>query len=118
MKRTFMKSKIHRASVTEDDLDYEGSLGLDEELMKAADLLPYERVEVYNVTNGERFATYLVKAEKGSGTVAVYGAAAHKARAGDKVIIASYAIIDEDEIDFYMPKVVLLDERNRVKEIK
>ena len=118
MKRTFLKSKIHRASVTEDDLDYEGSLGLDEGLMKAADLLPYERVEVYNVTNGERFATYLVKAEKGSGTVAVYGAAAYKARAGDKVIIASYALIDEDEIDFFMPKVVLVDDRNRVKEIR
>ena len=118
MKRTFMKSKIHRASVTEDDLDYEGSLGLDEGLMKAADLLPYERVEVYNVTNGERFATYLVKAEKSSGTVAVYGAAAHKARAGDKVIIASYALIDEDEIDFYVPKVVLVDDHNRVKETR
>lgn len=118
MKRTFLKSKIHRASVTEDDLDYEGSLGLDEDLMKAADLLPYERVDVYNVTNGERFATYLVKAEKGSGTVAVYGAAALKARAGDKVIIASYALIDEDEMDFFMPKVVLVDDRNRIKEIK
>src|SRR4030042_3413537 len=114
MKRTFLKSKIHRASVPEDDLDYEGSLGLDEDLMKAADLLPYERVDVYNVTNGERFATYLVKAEKRSGTVAVYGAAALKARAGDKVIIASYALIDEDEIDFFMPKVVLVDDRNRV----
>lgn len=118
MKRTFLKSKIHRAVVTEDNLDYEGSLGLDEGLMKAADLFPFERVEVYNVTNGERFATYLVKAEKGSGTVAVFGAAAHKAKAGDKVIIASYAVIDEDEIDFYVPKVVLVDERNRVKEIK
>lgn len=118
MKRTFLKSKIHRAAVTEIDLDYDGSLGLDEGLMKAADLLPYEKVEVYNVTNGERFATYLVKAKKGSGTVAVYGAAAHKARAGDKVIIASYAVIDEDEIDFHVPKVVLVDECNRLKEIK
>jgi len=118
MKRTFLKSKIHGAVVTEDDLDYEGSLGLAEDLMMAADLLPYERVDVYNITNGERFATYLLKEEKGSGIVAVYGAAAHKARAGDKVIIASYAVIDEDEIDFYMPKVVLVDEHNRIKEIK
>ena len=118
MKRTFLKSKIHGAIVTKDDLDYEGSLGLDEDLMKAADLFPFEKVEVYNGSNGERFATYLVKAEKGSGTVAVYGAAAHKARAGDKVIIASYAVIDEDEIDFYMPKVVLVDDRNHIKEIK
>jgi aspartate 1-decarboxylase len=118
MKRTFLKTKIHRAVITQDNLDYEGSLGLDESLMKAADLFPFEKVEIYNVSNGERFATYLVKEEKGSGIVAVYGAAAHKARAGDKVIIASYAIIDEDEIDFYVPKVVLVDDRNRIKEIK
>jgi len=118
MKRTFLKSKIHGAVVTKDDLDYEGSLGLDEGLMKAADLFPFEKVEVYNIRNGERFATYLVKEEKGSGIVAVYGAAVHKARTGDKVIIASYALVDEDEIDFFMPKVVLVDDRNRIKEIK
>jgi len=118
MKRIFLKSKIHRASVTEDALDYEGSLGLDEDLMKEADLFPYERVDVYNVTNGERFSTYLVKAEKGSGTVAVLGAAALKARTGDKVIIASYALLDEDEIAFFLPKVVLVDGRNHIKEIK
>lgn len=118
MKRTFLKSKIHRASVTEDNLDYEGSLGLDEDLMKAADLLPYEKVDVYNITNGERFSTYLLKEKKGSGRVAVYGAAALKARTGDKIIIASYALIDEDEMDFFMPKVVLVDNRNRVLEIK
>ena len=118
MKRTFLKSKIHAAVVTENNMDYEGSLGLDEGLMKAADLFPFEKVEVYNISNGERFATYLLKEEKGSGIVAVYGAAAHKARAGDKVIIASYAVIDEDEIDFYMPKVVLVDDHNRIKEIR
>ena len=118
MKRTFLKSKIHGAIVTKDDLDYEGSLGLDEDLMKAADLSPFEKVEVYNVSNGERFATYLVKENQDSGTVAIYGAAAHKAKAGDKVIIASYAVVDEDEIDFYVPKVVLVDERNRVQEIR
>jgi aspartate 1-decarboxylase len=86
--------------------------------MRAADLRPFERVEVYNVTSGERFSTYLVKAERGSGTVAIYGAAAHKARVGDKVIIAAYAGLEENEIDFFMPKVVLVDEDNRIKEIK
>lgn len=118
MQRTFLKGKIHRAVVTAVDLDYEGSLGLDEDLMRAADFRPFERVEVYNVTTGERFATYLVKAERGSGTVAIYGAAAHRARVGDRVIIAAYASLDDSEIDFFMPKVVLVDEANRIKEIK
>jgi aspartate 1-decarboxylase len=118
MQRTFLKAKIHRAVVTAADLEYEGSLGLDEDLMKAADLLPFEQVEVYNVTSGERFSTYLVKAERGSGTVAIYGAAAHKATVGDKIIIAAYAILEEGDIDFYMPKVVLVDDQNRIKEIK
>jgi aspartate 1-decarboxylase len=118
MQRTFLKGKIHRAVVTAADLDYEGSLGLDEDLMRAADLRPFERVEVYNVTSGERFSTYMVKAERGSGTVAIYGAAAHKARVGDKVIIAAYAGLEENEIDFFMPRVVLVDEDNRIKEIK
>jgi len=118
MQRTFLKGKIHRAVVTAANLDYEGSLGLDEDLMRAADLRPFERVEVYNVTSGERFSTYLVKADRGSGTVAIYGAAAHKARVGDKVIIAAYAGLEENEIDFFMPKVVLVDEDNRIKEIK
>jgi aspartate 1-decarboxylase len=118
MQRTFLKGKIHRAVVTAADLEYEGSLGLDENLMKAADLRPFERVEVYNVTSGERFSTYLLKAESGSGTVAIYGAAAQKARVGDRVIIAAYAALDENEIDFFMPKVVLVDDANRIKEIK
>jgi aspartate 1-decarboxylase len=118
MNRTFLKGKVHRAVVTAADVNYEGSLGLDGDLMKAADLLPYERVEVYNVDNGERFATYLVKAEPGSGTVAIYGAAALKAAVGDRVIIAAYASLSEDEIDFFMPKIILVDDRNRVKEIR
>lgn len=115
MNRTFLKSKIHRAVVTAADVDYEGSLGLDEDLMKAADMLPYERVEVYNVDNGERFATYLVRAAAGSGTVAIYGAAARKAGVGERIIIAAYAVLDEAEFDFFTPKVVLVDGRNRVK---
>ncbi|MHB8094527.1 MAG: aspartate 1-decarboxylase [Candidatus Aminicenantales bacterium] len=118
MKRTLLKGKIHRAVVTAADLDYEGSLGLDESLMKAADLLPYERVEVYNVTNGERFSTYLVKAAAGSGSVSIFGAAAHKAGVGDKLIITAYAVLEEDELDFFVPKVVLVDGQNRIKAIK
>jgi aspartate 1-decarboxylase len=118
MQRTFLKGKVHRAVVTAADLDYEGSLGLDEDLMRAADFRPFERVEVYNVTSGKRFATYLVKAAAGSGTVAIYGAAAHKAKPGDRVIIAAYAALEENEIDFFMPKIVLVDDHNRIKEIK
>jgi aspartate 1-decarboxylase len=118
MNRTFLKSKVHRAVVTAADADYEGSLGLDEDLMKAVDLLPYERVEVYNVDNGERFATYLVKAAAGSGTVAIYGAAARKAGVGDRIIIAAYGSLGEDEVDFFQPKIALVDDRNRVKEIR
>lgn len=118
MNRTFLKSKVHRAVVTAADADYEGSLGLDEDLMRAADLVPYERVEVYNVDNGERFATYLIKAEPGSGTVAMYGAAALKAGVGARIIIAAYVSLGEDEIDFFMPKIVLVDDRNRIREIR
>jgi aspartate 1-decarboxylase len=118
MNRTFLKSKVHRAVVTASDADYEGSLGLDEDLMKKADLLPYERVEVYNVDNGERFATYLIKAEPGSGTVAIYGAAALKAGIGDRIIIAAYTVLDDSEAGFFTPRVVLVDGNNRVKETK
>lgn len=118
MKRFFLKSKIHRASVTAIDMDYEGSIALDEELMKAADLEPFEKVDVYNVSNGERFSTYVIKAEKGSRTVGVYGAAAHKAKAGDTLIIAAYALFDDGEIDFFTPKVVLLNGENRIADVR
>jgi aspartate 1-decarboxylase len=118
MKRIILKAKIHRATVTEAKLDYEGSLSLDESLMKAADMIPYEKVDVYNISNGERFSTYLIKGEKDSGMVGVYGAAAHKAKKGDKLIVASYVLLDEDETDFFMPKIVILDEENRIKEIR
>jgi aspartate 1-decarboxylase len=115
MRRTLLKSKLHRAVVTAADLNYEGSLGLDEGLMAAADLIPYEKVHVYNVTNGERFSTYAIKEAAGSGKVAVYGAAAHKAKAGDVLIIASYVELEDEEVEFHGPKVVILDERNRPK---
>ena len=118
MKRIMLKAKIHHARVTDTNLDYEGSLSLDEELMRAADMLPYEKVHVYNVSNGERFSTYLIKGEKGSGKVGVFGAAAHRARVGDMLIVVSYVILDEEETDFFMPKILLLDADNKIVRIK
>ena len=118
MRRIMLKAKIHKATVTETNLNYEGSLTLDESLMKAADMIPYEQVHVYNISNGARFLIYLIKGAKNSGVVAVNGAAAHKANIGDKLIIASYVSLEEGEIDFFMPKILIVDENNRLKEIK
>ena len=118
MKRIMLKAKIHHARVTETNLNYEGSLALDEEMMTAADMLPYEKVHIYNVSNGERFSTYLIKGEKGSGKVGVFGAAAHRARVGDTLIIVSYVILDEEETDFFMPKILLLGADNKIVQIR
>jgi aspartate 1-decarboxylase len=116
MKRIVLRSKLHKAVVTEADLEYEGSLALDSNLMKAADMIPFEQVYVYNVSNGERFSTYLIKAKEGSGTVGVFGAAAHKAGLGDKLIVVTYVFLDDEETEFFRPKILILDERNRIKE--
>jgi len=113
MQRTLLKSKIHRATVTDADLHYQGSVKVDPLLMAAADLLPHERVEIYNVTNGERFATYVIAGTPGRGEVVINGAAAHKARRGDLVILASYAAYDEAEARAHQPQVVFVDETNR-----
>jgi aspartate 1-decarboxylase len=113
MERTLLKSKIHRATVTDADLHYQGSVSLDPLLMAAADVLPHERVEIYNITNGERFATYAIPGRPGSGDVRINGAAAHKARRGDLVILCTYATYDEREARAHEPKVVFVDERNR-----
>src|SRR5262245_16671112 len=113
MQRTLLKSKIHRATVTDADLHYQGSVKVDPLLMAAADLLPHERVEIYNVTNGERFATYAIAGTPGRGEVVINGAAAHKARRGDLVILATYAAYDEAEARRHEPRVVFVDERNR-----
>lgn len=113
MQRTLLKSKIHRATVTDADLHYQGSVKVDPLLMAAADLLPHERVEIYNVTNGERFATYVIAGTPGRGEVVINGAAAHKARRGDLVILASYAAYDEAEARAHRPQVVFVDEANR-----
>jgi aspartate 1-decarboxylase len=116
VKRNILKSKIQRAVVTETNIDYDGSLTVDESLLKEADLVPFEQVHVYNISNGERFVTYIIKGEKDSGVIGVNGAAVHKASAGDLLIIASYTLMDEEEISFFLPKIVLLDKNNKVRE--
>jgi len=118
VKRIMLKAKIHRATVTETNINYEGSLTLDESLMKEADMFPFEQVHVYNISNGERFVTYLIKGKEDSGVVGINGAAAHKVRNGDKLIIASYAVMDEEEIDYFMSKIIIVDENNRIKKVK
>lgn len=115
MRRTFFKSKIHRATVTQADLDYEGSVTIDADLMRAADILPYEKVHIWNRTNGSRLETYALEGPAGSGTICVNGAAAHHARPGDVVIIATFAEAkDEAEARSWQPIVVHVDAKNRV----
>jgi aspartate 1-decarboxylase len=116
MRRTFLHAKLHRARVTTADSEYEGSLALDAGLMEACGLMPFEMVHVYNVTNGERFSTYLIRAERDSGRVDVFGAAALKAAVGDVLIIAAYAELEDEEAAFLRPRVLILDERNRIKD--
>ena len=101
-----LKSKIHRVTITEANLDYIGSITIDEELMEAANLIENEQVDIYNITNGERFHTYVIKGERGSGIIGINGAAAHKAQRGDLVIIASYAMMDFDEAKEWHPTVI------------
>ncbi len=119
MLRFMLKSKIHRATVTDSALHYEGSLTLDAALMKAADIFPFEHVHVYNITNGHRFETYVIRGEKDSGITCVNGAAAHLARQGDLIIIASYGLTDGWKAKSYRPKLVYVDGNNRViKKVK
>lgn len=118
MKRIVLKSKIHRATVTDTNIDYDGSLTLDGVLMKEAGLIPYEQIQVYNITNGERFTTYLIKGRDNSGDVILNGAAAKKADSGDKVIIAAYATMDEGEMDFFIPRILLVNDQNKITSIK
>jgi aspartate 1-decarboxylase len=114
MQRTLLKSKIHRATVTDANLHYQGSVTVDPLLMKAADLLEWERVEIYNVTNGERFATYAIPGRPGAGEIVINGAAAHKAGAGDVVILATFASYDEAVVRSHRPSLVFVDEQNRI----
>jgi aspartate 1-decarboxylase len=114
MRRTLFKSKIHRATVTHADLDYEGSVTIDCDLMVAADIVPHEQVHIWNVTRGSRLITYALEGPAGSGEVCVNGAAAHQAKPGDLVIIATFAEMDAGEAAAHRPKVVLVDARNRI----
>lgn len=113
MRRMFLRAKIHRATVTEACLEYLGSITMDRDLMAAADLHPFERVEVYNITRGHRFATYVIKGQPGSGEICVNGAAAHLAARGDAVIIAAYCELEPHEIESFTPRLVFVDSRNR-----
>ena len=117
MRRTLMKSKLHRATVTQADLDYVGSITIDRDLMDAADLLPHERVQVLDVTNGARLETYVIEGERGSGLIGINGAAAHLVHEGDLVLIVSYADLDDAEARTWQPTVVLLDADNRVERV-
>lgn len=113
MDRILLKSKIHRATVTDTRLDYEGSIAIDTDLMAAADLLPNEQVHIYNINNGERFVTYTIPARRGSGMVQLNGAAARLGEPGDRIIIAAYAQVPDAEARTFRPRIVLVDERNR-----
>lgn len=115
MQRFMLKSKIHRATVTGAELDYEGSISIDEKLMEAADLLPFEKVNIYNVSNGERFSTYVIKGRKNSGVICLNGAAARKASRGDLVIIASYVVVDDKDARKWASKCVYVDKENKIK---
>ena len=114
MLRTMFKSKIHRATVTEANLNYVGSITIDEELLKAADIMEYEQVAVVNINNGARFETYTIAGPAGSGIVCLNGAAARLAQPGDLVIIITYAQMSEDELKNHKPTVVLVDKENRM----
>ena len=117
MQRIMLKSKIHRATVTDANIDYEGSITLDEDLMEAAALLPFEQVHIYNITNGERFQTYVIKGGRGKGDVCINGAAAHLAKKEHIIIVASYASMDEREAADHQPVLVYVDDENRIKDI-
>lgn len=114
MQRTMLKSKLHRVHVTHSELHYEGSCAIDDDLLEAADIKEYQQIELYNVTNGKRLTTYAIRAQRGSGVISVNGAAAHQANPGDILIIATYAVYNEIELQNYHPQLVYVDEHNRV----
>ncbi len=114
MQLTLLKAKLHRACVTHAELDYEGSCAIDGDLLDAAGIREYEQIQIYNLGNGERFETYAIRAEHGSRIISVNGAAAHKARVGDRVIICAYVGMSAAEAEIHKPKLVYLDERNHV----
>ncbi len=114
MRREFLRAKIHRATITGTEIDYEGSLTLDRRLMEAVGLAPFEKIDVYNLANGARLSTYVIPGDPASGVVCLNGAAALLASVGDRVIIAAYASLEEHQIGAHVPRVVLVDETNRI----
>ncbi len=114
MQRFVLKSKIHRATVTEADLNYEGSVTIDSDLMRAANIVEFEQVHIYDVTNGNRIITYAMVGQAGSGMICINGAAAHKVHPGDLVILATYATIEEAQLADHRPQIVHVDQQNRI----
>lgn len=114
MNSTMLKGKLHRVTVTHSELEYEGSCAIDSHLLETAGIREYEQIEIYNVTNGERFTTYAILAEENSGVISINGAAAHKADPGDIIIIAAYVGLNQQELANFKPKLVYVDERNKI----
>ena len=114
MQRTMLKSKLHRVTVTHSELHYEGSCAIDEALLDAADIREFEQISIYNVSNGERFSTYAIRAQRNSGVISVNGAAAHKANPKDIIIIASYAHYNELALQRYAPQLVYVNTQNQI----
>jgi len=114
MLRTMLQAKLHRVRVTKSELHYEGSCAIDDDLLDAAGIMEYQQIDIYNVTNGERFTTYAIRAQRGSRTISVNGAAAHKAQPGDILIIAAFATYSEIELHKYHPHLVYVDEFNHI----
>jgi len=118
MLRKFLKAKIHRATIKQADLNYVGSITIDEALLESSGIKEYEAVWIYNINNGERFETYVLKGERNSGIIGLNGAAARNAMVGDLVIIASYVYLNEDELNKFQPIVLLVDNSNKITEIR
>ncbi|MBL4902267.1 aspartate 1-decarboxylase [Desulfocapsa sp. AH-315-G09] len=117
MQRQMLRAKLHKATITEADLNYEGSLSIDKELLDAVGILPFERVKVYNINNGERFDTYAIEGTPGSGIIGLNGAAARKGMVGDLIIIVTFGFYAPDDLEKYHPNIALLDENNKIKKM-
>jgi aspartate 1-decarboxylase len=118
MERIMCKSKLHRATVTQAELFYEGSVTIDADLLDAADIMPYEKIQVVNINNGSRFESYAIEGRRRSGTICINGAAARMAAVGDEIIIISYANYTEEELKSFKPTLILMDKNNKIKDIK
>lgn len=117
MHLTMLKAKLHQARVTHSELEYEGSCAIDGRLLDEAGIREYEQIQIYNLANGERFVTYAIRAQEGSGIISVNGAAAHKAKPKDRIIICSYVMLEQKELVNFKPRLVYLDDRNRITRV-